>query len=157
MSVPRFWREIPERYALQATRCGACQAVHFPAREVCPTCRRASIGKMTPVKLSGRGHILEWTRVHRPAPGYAMQVPYALAIVQTIEGPRVTGQVVDSDPASIVVGAPVQATFRRLGADGESGVIHYGTKWLVVPGEKPAPDELPKAKAKRRRLGRKGT
>lgn len=155
MSVARFWREIPERYTLQASRCGSCQSVHFPAREVCPTCRRASIGKMTSIKLSGRGHILEWTRVHRAAPGYTFQVPYALALVQTEEGPLVTGQVVDSDPTLVHAGAAVQSVFRRLGADGESGVIHYGTKWTVVAAALPQPT-TPKPEGKRkRRLRRK--
>ena len=131
MTVPRFWREIPQRYNLQASKCGNCQAIHFPPREVCPTCRRASIGKMTMVNLSGRGTILESTRVHKPAPGFEMQVPYFVALVQTEEGPIVTGQVVDSDPQAIVAGTRVAAVFRRLGQDGEAGVIYYGTKWQV--------------------------
>ena len=140
MSVPRFWREIPERYNLQASQCGSCKAIHFPPREVCPTCRRASIGKMTPVKLSGRGRILEFTRVHKAAPGYAMQVPYVVALIQSDEGPVITGQVVDSDPDDIKVDAPVRGVFRRLGQDGEDGVIYYGTKWQVVPA---APTRTP--------------
>jgi len=156
MSVPRFWREIPERYTLQATRCGNCQAIHFPAREVCPACRRASIGKMTPVKLCGRGTILEWTRVHRAAPGYALQVPYILAWVKTEEGPIVTGQVVDADPMALATGAAVQSVFRRLGADGDSGVIHYGTKWQLAPGAVSPSEAAPAPAGKRkRRLRRK--
>src|SRR5882762_2874585 len=96
MTVPRFWREIPQRYNLQASKCEECEAIHFPPREVCPTCRRASIGKLTVVNLSGRGRILESTRVHKPAPGYELQVPYVGALVQTDEGPIITGQIVDS-------------------------------------------------------------
>ncbi|MFA5943246.1 MAG: Zn-ribbon domain-containing OB-fold protein [Candidatus Thermoplasmatota archaeon] len=138
MTVPRFWREIPQRYNLQASKCGVCQAIHFPPRQVCPTCRRASIGKMTAVNLSGRGTVLEATRVHKPAPGFELQVPYIVALVQTAEGPIVTGQVVDSDEAAIVSGARVKAVFRRLGADGESGVIYYGTKWQLEPHAAPA-------------------
>lgn len=160
MSVPRFWREIPQRYNLQASKCGACQAIHFPPREVCPTCRRASVGKMEPVKLSGRGTILEFTRVHKPAPGYTMQVPYVLALIRSEEGPVITGQVVDSDPAAIAAGASVKAVFRRLGQDGDAGVIYYGTKWQLegatTPKESPA-SKKPSGKpaAGRRRLGRK--
>jgi uncharacterized OB-fold protein len=147
MTVPRFWREIPQRYNLQASKCGQCQAIHFPPREVCPTCRRASIGKMTMVNLSGRGSILEATRVHKPAPGFELQVPYFVALVKTEEGPIVTGQVVDSDEGDIVAGAPVKAVFRRLGADGEAGVIYYGTKWqLAGPAPKPAPKAAKPAK-----------
>ena len=155
MSVPRFWREIPERYNLQASKCGNCQAIHFPPREVCPTCRRASIGKLTPVRLSGRGRILEWTRVHKAAPGYAMQVPYVVALIQSDEGPIITGTVVDSDPAAIRCGAAVHSVFRRLGADGDDGVIYYGTKWQVSstgPGATPEPPAgTPKKKGVLRR------
>ena len=160
MTVPRFWREIPQRYNLQASKCGNCQAIHFPPREVCPTCRRASIGKMTMVNLSGRGTILESTRVHKPAPGFELQVPYHVALVQTEEGPIVTGQVVDSDPSAIVAGARVNAVFRRLGQDGEAGVIYYGTKWQVDDKARPKPpeasdDEAAPAK-KKRGFGRRG-
>jgi uncharacterized OB-fold protein len=147
MTVPRFWREIPQRYNLQASKCGQCQAIHFPPREVCPTCRRASIGKMTMVNLSGRGTILEATRVHKPAPGFELQVPYHVALVKTEEGPIVTGQVVDSEATDIVSGAPVKAVFRRLGSDGEAGVIYYGTKWqLSGPAPKAADDDKPAKK-----------
>jgi hypothetical protein len=87
---------------------------------------------MKAVKLAGRGTILEWTRVHKAARGYELQAPYILALVQTEEGPVITGQVVDS--AEVSMGDRVQAVFRRLGQDGEAGVIYYGTKWQVVPG-----------------------
>ena len=153
MTVPRFWREIPQRYNLQASRCETCKGIHFPPREVCPTCRRASIGKMTLVNLSGRGTILESTRVHKPAPGFELQVPYFVALVQTEEGPVVTGQVVDSDPEAIVAGTRVKAVFRRLGQDGEAGVIYYGTKWQVEAAAEAKPggklDDAAPAKKKR--------
>jgi uncharacterized OB-fold protein len=157
MTVPRFWREIPQRYNLQASRCANCEATYFPPREVCPTCRRASIGRMEPVQLSGRGTILEWTRVHKPAPGYEMQVPYVVALIRSTEGPLITGQVVDSDPGSIRSGAAVHSVFRRLGADGEAGVIHYGTKWQVVRDAPVVaePEEKAPVAAKKRRFGRK--
>jgi len=158
MSVPRFWREIPERYTLQANRCGNCQSIHFPPREVCPKCRRMSLGRMTVVKLSGRGRILECTRVHKAAPGYEMQVPYHVALVQTAEGPVVTGQIVDSPTPSIQPGAEVHMAFRRLGTDGERGVIYYGTKWQVTQDHaKAAPAAPPEAPKRRGLLRRKET
>lgn len=132
MTVPRFWREIPQRYNLRASKCGACGAIHYPPRPVCPECRRASIGNMEDVKLSGRGTILEWTRVHKAAPGYEAQVPYVLALIRTEEGPVITGQVVDHAGREVDAGAPVRAVFRRLGEDGDAGVIHYGMKWVLL-------------------------
>lgn len=133
MSVPRFWREIPQRYNLQASQCGACTGTFFPPREVCPACRRASLGKMSKVKLSGVGTIVEWTRVHKPAPGFELQLPYIVALIQSPEGPLLTGQIVDLGDAEPTVGAGVRSVFRRIGQDGESGVIHYGTKWVLDP------------------------
>lgn len=131
MSVPRFWREIPVRYNLEASVCGACDDVQFPPREVCPTCRRASIGKMERRELTGRGHVLEWTRVHKAAPGYEAQVPYVVALIKMNEGPVLTGQIVDHDGQDLD-GAAVRAVFRRIGEDGDAGVIHYGTKWVLA-------------------------
>lgn len=133
MSVPRYWREIPHRYNLQASVCGSCDGVHFPPREVCPTCRRESLGKMASKVLAGRGTVLEWTRVHKAAPGYEHQVPYIVALIETEEGPVLTGQIVDSGrpPAT---GGSVRAVFRRIGEDGDAGVIHYGTKWVLADG-----------------------
>ncbi|MEA3191533.1 MAG: uncharacterized protein QOD77_2115 [Thermoplasmata archaeon] len=152
MSVPRFWREIPQRYALTATRCTVCAATYYPPREVCPTCRRQSIGKLERVKLAGRGTIVEWTRVHKAAPGYELQVPYVVALVRTEEGPLVTGQIVDSEAAAVREGAHVQAVFRRLGADGDQGVIYYGTKWTVAQAPPAAAEpEAPRRRGLRRR------
>jgi uncharacterized OB-fold protein len=156
VSVPRFWREIPQRYNLQASKCGQCQSIHFPPREVCPTCRRASIGRMSMVNLSGRGTILEVTRVHKPAPGYEMQVPYHVALVQTVEGPVITGQIVDSPSDAVASGAEVHSVFRRLGQDGDAGVIYYGTKWQVSDGSAAPKREAGAEPKKKRRLGRRG-
>jgi uncharacterized protein len=133
MSVPRFWREIPQRYNLKASRCQACKEVHFPPRQICPTCRRDSIGRMERVNLSGHGTVVEWTRVHRPAPGYELQVPYLVGLVRTDEGPLLFGQLVDAD-GDPEPGTPVRAVFRRIQADGDAGVIHYGIKWQVQGG-----------------------
>ncbi len=143
MSVPRFWREIPQRYNLQASKCGVCDAVHYPPRRICPTCRRDSIDRMHRVNLSGRGRVLEWTRVHKPAPGYEVHVPYLLAIIESEEGPRLIGQLVECeglDGASFEK-MDVAATFRRIGEDGDAGIIHYGIKWRPVRGGRAAPTE----------------
>jgi hypothetical protein len=130
MSVPRFWREIPQRYNLQASVCGVCGRLAFPPRRICPTCRRASVGKMGRRNLAGRGVVVECTRVHRAAPGYEDQVPYWIALVATDEGPRVIGQLVDVPLATRPApGQRVEAAFRRLASDGDAGVVHYGIKW----------------------------
>jgi uncharacterized OB-fold protein len=131
MSVPRFWREIPQRYNLKASKCGVCNAIHYPPRQICPTCRRDSIGHISHTNLSGKGKVVEWTRVHKPAPGYEVHSPYLLALIQTVEGPRLMGQLVECEDFhdSNIDGLQVAGTFRRIGEDGNAGVIHYGIKW----------------------------
>lgn len=130
MGVPRFWREQPHRYNLEGTRCGSCQDVYFPPRWVCPVCRRESIGKMAPHRLDGSGTVVTSTIVHVAAPGFEDQVPYALAIVELDEGPRVTAHVTDCDPATVRPGLRVAKAFRKLQEDGSAGVIYYGTKFV---------------------------
>jgi hypothetical protein len=110
---------------------------------------------MARVKLAGVGAILEWTRVHKPAPGYELQVPYVVALIRTPEGPVVTGQVVDAGADGVAVGALVRAVFRRVGQDGESGVIHYGTKWVLDADARPPASATPSGEGEGRK-GRKG-
>jgi len=134
MSVARFWRETPRRYNLGGSKCTVCGTVYFPPRPVCPECthHRQSIEKMVPFQLSGDGEVLSYTVVHEAAEGFEMQVPYALALVKTVEGPVLTGQVVDIDPKEIQIGLKVRAMFRKLREEGKAGVIHYGYKFAPV-------------------------
>ncbi len=143
MSIARFWRETPRRYNLGGSKCTACGTVYFPPRPVCPECthHRQSIEKMVPVQLSGTGEVLSYTVVHEAAEGFEMQVPYVVALVRTEEGPILTGQVVDVDPAEVRIGLKVRATFRKLREEGRAGVIHYGYKF--APAEESAPVRSP--------------
>ncbi|MGC8816734.1 MAG: Zn-ribbon domain-containing OB-fold protein [Candidatus Hadarchaeum sp.] len=130
MAVPRFWREIPNRYNLIGTKCGNCNKVFFPPRFICPQCRR--MGKLEPYKLSRRGRIISYGVVHVAQEGFEDQVPYVLAIVELEDGPRLTTQVVDCDPNEVKIGDEVEMVFRRIGSDNEDGVIYYGFKFRKV-------------------------
>jgi uncharacterized OB-fold protein len=136
-SVARYWRETPRRYNLGGSRCRNCGTVYFPTRTVCPNCstHRQSLGKLEPFQLSGEGEVYSYSVVHDAAEGFEMEVPYALALVKTVEGPLLTGQVVDIDPNYVRIGLKVRATFRKLREEGKAGVIHYGYKF--TPAEEP--------------------
>ena len=54
-SVAREWREIPGRYNLKGSKCPVCGKAYFPRRDLCPHCRRASIGKMEDYDVSRAG------------------------------------------------------------------------------------------------------
>jgi uncharacterized OB-fold protein len=129
MAIPRFWREIGSRYNLYGSKCGNCGTLDFPPRTVCPMCGRRSVGNMERVKLKGNGTVVSYTVIHDAPPAYEMMKPYVLAIVEMEEGCRVTSQIVDVDPATMKIGMQVNAAFRKLGSEGDAGVIHYGYKF----------------------------
>jgi len=129
VAIPRFWREIPSRYNLYGSKCGNCGSLDFPPRIVCPRCGRKSVGKLERVKLSGKGTIVSYTVIHDAPAQYEIMKPYVLAIIEMNEGCRLTSQIIDVDLGQVKIGMPVEAAFRKLGQDGEAGVIHYGYKF----------------------------
>lgn len=130
--IPRFWREIPQRYNLTGIECTNCGYVGFPQRSICPECRHESVGKLDAKELAGTGTVETYTVVHDAPAGFELDAPYLMAIVQLEEGPRVTAQIVDCEPDDVDVGTPVKAVFRRVNEEGEAGVVHYGYKFVTA-------------------------
>ncbi len=130
MAVPRFWREIPNRYNLVGARCGNCNKILFPPRYICPFCRR--MGKLEPYRLKRRGKVLSYTVAHVAAEGFEDQVPYVLAIIELEDGPRLTAQITDCNLDEIKIGDEVEIVFRRMGEESQDGVIYYGFKGRLI-------------------------
>lgn len=128
-TASRFWRENANRYNLMGGKCGNCGEVYFPPRSVCAKCHRASIGKMQPLRMKGGGEVLSYTIVHDAPEKFEMQVPYIMAIIRLDEGPRLTAQLIDCEPPAVSIGMRAKVAFRRLGEEGEEGVIYYGYKF----------------------------
>lgn len=127
MAVPRFWRKIDNRYNLKGTKCEACGNYYFPPRRLCPKCRRD--GEIVEHQFKGTGEVSTYTIIHTASHEFDHQTPYVLAIIKLDEGPRLTGQVI-CDLEQINIGMRVRPVFRKLGEDGEKGVIYYGTKFI---------------------------
>ena len=131
-SVSRFWREIPQRYNLIGIKCENCHKVYFPQVDICPHCRRSSLGKMQLIKLKGEGKVITYTIIHVAPEGFEGQAPYAMAIIELDEGPRITAQIIDCDVDKVEIGMKVKSTFRKIRQDGKSGAIYYGYKFRIV-------------------------
>jgi uncharacterized protein len=127
MSVPRFWREIPARYNLIGTKCETCGTYYFPPRRLCPKCRRQ--GKIVEQQFKGTGEIVTYSTVYTPGESWISSKPYTLAIIKLDEGPMMTSQVI-CEPSEVKIGMRVRRVFRKIGQDGEKGMIHYGTKFV---------------------------
>lgn len=129
MPSPRYWREIPNRYRLEARRCTGCSAVSYPPRRVCPECGGTAV---EPLALSRRGRVVTSTVIHVSPTEFQMEAPYAMAVVETPEGARLMVQVVDCDPATVAPGTEVTLEFRLIRKEGESGILCYGHKAVPV-------------------------
>ena len=129
MPSPRYAREIPTRYRLEAGRCSGCGKVVYPARLICPACRGRDFEKVT---LSRKGKVITSTVVHVPPDDFLMEAPYAMAVVETPEGARFMTQVVDCDPSTVLPGMDVALEFRLIRKEGKSGILCYGHKGVPV-------------------------
>ncbi len=125
MPSPRYWREIPSRFRLEAVRCRGCGKVSFPPRSICPGCRGSDL---EPTHLSRRGKVVTATVVHVAPAEFAMETPYAVAIVETPEGARLMAQVVDCALTDVRPGMSVQLEFRLVRQEGHGGILCYGHK-----------------------------
>ena len=124
------WRRIPERYRLVGSACGTCRTNYFPTRKLCPKCRRR--GKIVQKQFSGKGKIYSFTEVSEGPLGFELEAPYVLAIVELVEGPRLTAQVVGVCEKDVKIGDEVEMVFRKIFEDGEDGPIHYGYKFRLL-------------------------
>ncbi len=125
MPSPGTWREIPSRYRLEASRCAGCGTVTYPARRICPSCRGTGV---EPLRLSRRGTVVTSTVIRVAPAEFAMEVPYAVAIVETPERARLMVQVVDCDPETVLPGTAVTLEFRLVRQEGHGGILCYGHK-----------------------------
>ena len=125
MPSPRYWREVPNRYRLEASRCSDCGKGSIPARRICPQCRSE---KMERIMLSRSGQVVTSTVVRTPPDDLVMESPYAVAVVETPEGARLMTQVVDCDPEEVMPGMEVTLEFRLIRKEGHGGIRCYGHK-----------------------------
>jgi len=129
MPSPRYWREVPNRFRLEAARCEGCGKITFPARRICPSCRGDKFDKLV---LSRKGKVVTSTVVHIAPQDFIMEAPYAVAVVETPEGARLMAQVVDCEPSTVAPGMEVSLEFRLIRKEGHHGILCYGHKAVPV-------------------------
>jgi uncharacterized OB-fold protein len=125
MPSPRYWREVPSRFRLEAARCTSCSAVNFPVRQVCSKCGSA---EHETTHLTPKGKVLTSTVIHVGPADFMNEVPYAMAIVETPEGARLMVQVADCEPSEVKPGMEVGFEFRKIRKEGHGGILCYGFK-----------------------------
>ncbi len=125
MITPRYHREIPQRYRLEAGKCTECGTLHFPPRAICRQCGAREFETET---LPTRGKVLTYTVVEIPPAEFDSQKPYVNAIVELENGVRLTCMVCEAPPDKVDIGTEVEMCFRRLQTGREWEVLQYGYK-----------------------------
>lgn len=125
ISVPKYWREIPQRYRLEAAKCKECGKIFFPPRLICSHCKGREFEN---IKLSREGKLLTYTIIRVPPSQFTDQAPYAIGIVEVKEGVKILMQITDCDLKELKTGMDVKIEFRKIQEDGDAGVICYGYK-----------------------------
>jgi uncharacterized OB-fold protein len=106
-----FW-EGARAKQLRIMRCRECRRYFFYPRELCPHCHSTAVEWVT---ASGRGTIYTFTIARRPAgPAFKPDVPYAVALVELEEGPRLMTNIVTADVDKIRIGQKVKAVFEDV-------------------------------------------
>lgn len=99
---------------LRIQRCADCGRPFFYPRPSCPFCASGTVEWFT---ATGRATLYSYTINHRPAPGFEDDTPYAIAVVQLEEGPRMMANIVgiENTPDNLVLDMDLQVTFEQRG------------------------------------------
>ncbi|KAB1988549.1 nucleic acid-binding protein [Streptomyces triticiradicis] len=95
---------------LLVRHCAACDRAHHYPREFCPHCWSEDVSWRP---ASGRATLYTWSVVHRnDLPPFGGRVPYAAAVVDLAEGPRMMTEVIGCEEAALRIGMELEVSFR---------------------------------------------
>ena len=96
---------------LRLQRCDECANAYFPPRPFCPSC---GCRKVSVFRASGKATLYSYVIHHRPVPGFTP--PYAIAVVELEEGPRLMSNIVDcpQTPEALVLDMKLEVTFETI-------------------------------------------
>jgi hypothetical protein len=121
-SIPKATPETEEFWAgarrgeLRIQRCRTCDKAYFFPRPFCPRCSSKDVEWFT---ASGKGKLYSYVINHRAAYGFDDYAPYAIAVVQLDEGPRMMTNItgVEITPENLPIDMRVEVTWEQLDDD----------------------------------------
>ncbi|MBT3076879.1 MULTISPECIES: OB-fold domain-containing protein [Streptomyces] len=118
-----FWAGVAE-HRLLIQRCTRCATLRFPWL---PGCNACAGQEWDTVEASGEGTVFSHVVMHHPSfPAFDPSGeggPYAVALVELVEGVRIVGNVVGVPYDKVRVGLPVRLEFQRMDPDLELPVF----------------------------------
>lgn len=105
-----FW-DGTQAGELRLQRCEDCTETYFPPRPFCPKCGSRAVAVF---KASGKASLYSYVINHRTHP--AFDGPYAIAVVELEEGPRMMTNIVNAPqtPEALQLDMPLEATFKKM-------------------------------------------
>ena len=106
-----FW-DYCKQHELRMQKCLKCGHIRYPVGPICTNCHHM---ESEWVKLSGKGTVFSFIIVHRPYhPGFADEIPYTVAIIETEEGPRLVSNIIGCKPEEVQIGMAVEVSFEDI-------------------------------------------
>ena len=92
--------------------CRDCGQPYFYPRPNCPECGSADVEWFA---ASGQATLYSYVINHRPARGFENEGPYAIAVVQLAEGPRMMTNItgIPNTPSDLILDMELQVTFEQ--------------------------------------------
>ena len=103
-----YW-EYCKKHELRMQKCDGCGHIRFPVSILCPNCHSMDA---TWTKLNGKGKVFSYIVFRIPYhESYKEDIPYAVAIIQLDEGPRMESNLIVSDLEDIRIDMLVEVFF----------------------------------------------
>jgi uncharacterized protein len=108
----RRYYEYLHNHELRMQKCSDCGYIRYPPGIICPRCHSLESEWF---KLSGRGRVYSYA-VYRACfhPAFQNEIPYAVAIIQLDEGPRLESNVTGCKVEDIRMEMPVEVYFEDM-------------------------------------------
>ncbi|MGW0565871.1 bifunctional MaoC family dehydratase N-terminal/OB-fold nucleic acid binding domain-containing protein [Streptomyces tauricus] len=104
-----FWEGV-SRHQLLIQRCEKCETLRFPWL---PGCNSCGCLEWDTVQATGEGTVYSYVVMHHP-PFPAFDPPYAVGLVELVEGVRMISNVVGVPHDRVRIGMPVRLEFERV-------------------------------------------
>jgi uncharacterized protein len=103
------WWEAVAGHALNVNACASCHRNSLPIRPFCPRCWSEDV---SPIPASGRATLYTWSVVHQNAAPFE-SLPYVVAMVDLVEGPRLMTAIEHCPPDALAAGLELVLDFRH--------------------------------------------
>lgn len=121
MNSKDFYKALADQ-KLIGSQCKFCNAYAIPQKSICPKCHQQ---ESEIIEFSGDGKLVAYTVISVPPvmmaeAGYDAKNPYCVGIVELVEGPRISAQILDVDmhhPENIKIGTQLRMTTITRGED----------------------------------------